>query len=55
MATNSFTGADADTDASEDYSHVYDTNGDGILDAAEKALRALANEIYTDINEGGDI
>ena len=27
----------------------------GTLDAFEKALRVLANELYTDINEAGDI
>ena len=37
------------------YSHVYDSNGDGVLDAAEKALRAMANDLYTFINESGDI
>ncbi len=55
LATNNLTGADDDDDDSEDYSHVYDTNGDGVLDDAEKALRALANALYTSINEAGDI
>ena len=55
LASNGLTGADNDGDASEDYSHVYDANGDGVLDNAEKALRALANDLYTLINEGGDI
>lgn len=61
LATNALTGADngtndgvTDTDDNA-YSNVYDTNGDGILDDAEKALRALANSVYTGINEGGDI
>jgi hypothetical protein len=49
------TGADNDGDASEDYSHVYDTNGDGVLDDFETALRALANGLYSSINEAGDI
>jgi len=31
--------------------HAYDTNGDGVIDAAEAALRAKANLIYTIINE----
>lgn len=51
LATNSLTGADNDQDASENYSHVYDINGDGVLDSAEKALRAMANTVYTAINE----
>lgn len=55
LATNSLTGADSDTDSSEDYSHVYDANGDGVLDDAEIAMRAMANSVYTDLNEGGDI
>ncbi len=55
VATNNLTGADSDTNSSEDYSNVYDANGDGVLDAAEKALRALANNVYAAINEAGDI
>ncbi len=55
LATNNLTGADSDTNDSEDYSNVYDTNGDGVLDAAENALRGVANSVYTMINEGGDI
>ena len=55
VATNDLTGADADTDDSEDYSHVYDADGDGTLDATELALREMANELYTSINEGGEI
>lgn len=52
LATNSLTGADANGDG---YSNAYDTNGDGVLDDNEKALRALANAIYSAINEDGDI
>ncbi len=52
LATNRLTGADANGDG---YSHAYDANGDGVLDDAEKALRALANTLYTAINENGDI
>jgi hypothetical protein len=55
LATNNLTGADTDGDASEDYSYVYDADGNGVLSDAEKALRALANSVYTAINEGGDI
>jgi hypothetical protein len=54
-ATNTLTGADSGADTTEDYSHVYDTNGDGVLDDAEKALRTMANALYTMINEGGGI
>jgi hypothetical protein len=54
-ATNNMTGGDADGDDSEDYSHVYDTNGDGVLDETEMALRDMANDLYSWINEMGDI
>ena len=43
------------TTTGDGYSHVYDADGDGVLDANEKALRAMANEIYSAINEGGSI
>lgn len=33
---------------------LYDTNGDGIIDNLEAALRAMANEVYAAINEEGD-
>ncbi|MCA9193868.1 MAG: hypothetical protein KDB03_18985 [Planctomycetales bacterium] len=55
LATNNLTGADTDSDASEDYSHVYDLDGDGILDDYEKSLREMANFLYSLINESGDI
>ncbi len=35
--------------------NIYDTDGNGTIDAAEADLRVLANLIYTSINEGGDI
>ena len=35
--------------------HIYDTNGDGVIDSAEAALRTLANDVYSTINEQGDI
>ena len=50
LATNDRTGARINS-----YSNVYDTNGDGVLDNTEKALRVLANTIYSDINEAGHI
>jgi hypothetical protein len=55
LMTNNMTGADNDANDSEDYSHVYDTDGDGVLDTAEKALRAMANNVYAAINESGGI
>ena len=35
--------------------NIYDTNGDGVIDADEANLREQANRIYSSINEGGDI
>ena len=56
LATNSLTDTDGtDNNDGDGYSHIYDSNGDGILDGAEKALRVLANVVYTAINEDGDI
>ena len=37
------------------FAHIYDTNGDGVIDSQEAALRSQANELYTLINEQGDI
>jgi Ca2+-binding EF-hand superfamily protein len=34
---------------------IYDTNGDGVIDAYEASLRTMANELYSAINEGGGI
>ena len=31
--------------------NVYDTNGDGVIDVAEAALRDMANAIYSMVNE----
>ena len=45
-ATNELTAAGADL--------IYD-DGDGVLSDAEKVLRLLANTIYTNINEGGNL
>lgn len=47
LATNSLTNVDgASNNDADGYSRVYDRDGDGVLDADEKALRAMANEIY---------
>lgn len=51
LATNNLTGGSA----SGSYRNVYDLNGDGVLDDAEKALRTQADTIYAAINEGGHI
>ncbi|MGE3999635.1 MAG: LamG-like jellyroll fold domain-containing protein [Planctomycetaceae bacterium] len=56
VATNSLTDIDGLFNNDDDgYSHVYDLNGDGILDDYEKSLRAMANNVYSAINEQGDI
>ena len=34
---------------------IYDLNGDGEIDEYEAALRALANDVFSSINEQGDI
>lgn len=52
QATNDLTDL---PDNQSGFAHLYDQNGDGQIDSAEAALRALANELYTAINEEGDI
>ena len=37
------------------FARIYDWNGDGKIDEAEASLRRLANEVYSTINEQGDI
>ena len=37
------------------FADIYDTNGDGVIDSAEAALRTMANDVYSGINEQGDI
>lgn len=37
------------------YAETYDTNGDGVISAAEATLRTMANDIYSSINEAGGI
>ncbi len=34
---------------------LYDQDGNGDIDTLEQLLRSLANEVYTAINEAGDI
>ncbi len=52
LATDSLTDQPA---ADLGFASIYDKNGDGIIDAQEAALRSMANQIYTGINEQGDI
>ena len=37
------------------FAHIYDTNGDGVIDSMEATLRTMANEVFSAINEQGDI
>ncbi|MCA9028644.1 MAG: hypothetical protein KDA86_25785 [Planctomycetaceae bacterium] len=56
LATNSLTDNDGVLNNDNDgYSHVYDVDGDGDLDEYELSLRAMANTIYSTLNEQGDI
>jgi len=36
------------------FAHIYDQDGDGDIDSGEAALRTMAKEICTAINEQGD-
>ncbi len=51
LATNSLTDQ---PDSVAGFASIYDENGDGMISSAEAALRAMANIIYSDINEQGD-
>jgi PKD repeat protein len=51
LATNSLTHASS----SGGFSPVYDSNGDGVINSAEAALRKLANQVYASINDAGGI
>ncbi len=37
------------------FAAIYDTNGDGVISATEAALRSMANDVFSSINEAGDI
>ena len=52
LATNVLTDVPDDLSG---FAHIYDRNGDGVIDADEAALRSEANSLYTLINERGDI
>ena len=52
LATNVLTDV---PDGISGFAHIYDSNGDGTIDSTEAALRVMANELYSDINEDGDI
>jgi hypothetical protein len=36
------------------FAHIYDQDGNGTIDADEATLRAMANDLYSLINEQGD-
>ena len=52
LATNDLTDQ---PDGITGFAHIYDTNGDGVIDAAEARLRVMANVVYSAINCQGDI
>jgi hypothetical protein len=52
LATNDLTDQ---SDNLSGFARIYDLNGDGEVDGAEASLRRLANEVYSAINEQGDI
>jgi VCBS repeat-containing protein len=43
-----------DPDHIAGFAEIYDTNGDGFIDALEAVLREMANQFYSTINEQGD-
>ena len=51
-ATNNLTDEE---DGLASFAHIYDKNGDGVIDSLEAALRAMANDVFSSINEQGDI
>ena len=42
-------------DSVDEFAQIYDTNGDGVISADEASLRAMANDVYSAINEAGGI
>jgi hypothetical protein len=42
-------------DKQSGFAHIYDQNGDGEIDSDEANLRAMANQVYSMINEQGYI
>ena len=52
QATNNLTDQ---TDEVAGFAYIYDADGDGVIDADEATLRAMANDIYSAINENGSI
>jgi hypothetical protein len=52
LATNDLTDL---PDGISGFAHIYDSNGDSVIDSLEAALRSMANEVYSSINEDGDI
>jgi hypothetical protein len=50
-ATNTLTDA---PDQISGFASIYDLNGDGVIDSHEASLRAMANSVYSTINESGD-
>jgi hypothetical protein len=52
LATNDLTDL---PDGISGFAHTYDQNGDGVINTDEAALRAMANDVYSMINEQGDV
>ena len=52
LATTSMTD---ETDQVSGFAHAYDRDGDGTIDADEARLRRMANDVFSMINEQGDI
>ncbi len=52
LATDSLTDL---PDGLSGFAHIYDRNGDGVINGEESLLRMMANEVYSAINEQGDM
>ena len=52
LATNSLTDL---PDQESGIAYIYNQDGDGLIDSSETSLRSMANDIYSLINEQGDI